>query len=413
MSPRFATVTAVLAASCLLAADCPAGPPIYVLTELPTPAGTFSEAFGISESGKVAGYAGGPVIWDAGGIAGLGMPAQEGLALKVRAVNDAGQAAVVGEANPQAYQSFLWAGGAWTPIGSLPGLPDSIVEDIDSTGRIVGRSLLLGPGAPDRAFLWDDGVFTELGTLGGFSAASGLNEVGQVAGTTAANLPGGDVQLRGFLWDAGRMTGLEPLAGDVATQAFDVNDAGDVVGSSFNYTVQFLTTDQATLWRDGGVVDLGVVPAAAGAGCGGGSFWTKSIARAINNHGQVVGEAMCVTSGAPKAAFVRAGGVTYNLNDLVQPGTGLDLRSARDINDAGQIVGYAINQSSQLRAFLLTPVATCDADLDGDDVVGVSDFLALLALWGPCSGCAADLDGDGGVGVTDMLALLAAWGPCP
>jgi hypothetical protein len=55
----------------------------------------------------------------------------------------------------------------------------------------------------------------------------------------------------------------------------------------------------------------------------------------------------------------------------------------------------------------------CPSDLDGDGEVGITDFLALLAAWGPCPGCDADLDGDGEVGVTDFLALLAAWGPCP
>ena len=98
------------------------------------------------------------------------------------------------------------------------------------------------------------------------------------------------------------MSALEPLLGDVATQAFDVNDAGEAVGSSWNFTLQFFTTDQATLWRDGGeeIVDLGVVPAAPGS-CGPNPYWHKSIARAINDHGRIVGEAMCVTSGAPKA----------------------------------------------------------------------------------------------------------------
>jgi hypothetical protein len=57
--------------------------------------------------------------------------------------------------------------------------------------------------------------------------------------------------------------------------------------------------------------------------------------------------------------------------------------------------------------------SSCPADLDGDDEVGITDFLALLAAWGPCPGCDADLDGDGEVSVTDFLALLAAWGPCP
>ncbi len=56
--------------------------------------------------------------------------------------------------------------------------------------------------------------------------------------------------------------------------------------------------------------------------------------------------------------------------------------------------------------------AVCLADLDGDGEVGITDFLALLAAWGPNPGHPADLDGDGIVGITDFLALLAAWGPC-
>lgn len=51
------------------------------------------------------------------------------------------------------------------------------------------------------------------------------------------------------------------------------------------------------------------------------------------------------------------------------------------------------------------------ADLDGDNEVGVTDLLQVLAEWGTDPGGPPDLDGDGTVGVTDLLALLAAWGP--
>jgi hypothetical protein len=65
----------------------------------------------------------------------------------------------------------------------------------------------------------------------------------------------------------------------------------------------------------------------------------------------------------------------------------------------------------------VTPPPSCPADIDGDGQVGVTDFLALLAAFGPCPAppdpCPADIDGDGQVGVTDFLALLAAFGPCP
>ncbi len=55
----------------------------------------------------------------------------------------------------------------------------------------------------------------------------------------------------------------------------------------------------------------------------------------------------------------------------------------------------------------------CPADIDGDGAVGIVDFLALLAAWGPNAGHPADLNGDGLVGIVDFLGLLAAWGPCP
>jgi hypothetical protein len=51
-------------------------------------------------------------------------------------------------------------------------------------------------------------------------------------------------------------------------------------------------------------------------------------------------------------------------------------------------------------------------DIDGDGVVGVNDFLLLLAAWGPCVDecCLADLDRDGTVAVNDFLLLLGNWG---
>jgi len=52
-------------------------------------------------------------------------------------------------------------------------------------------------------------------------------------------------------------------------------------------------------------------------------------------------------------------------------------------------------------------------DLDGDGSVGITDFLLLLADWGPCPDppepCPADLDRNGIVGVTDFLILLSHW----
>jgi len=56
---------------------------------------------------------------------------------------------------------------------------------------------------------------------------------------------------------------------------------------------------------------------------------------------------------------------------------------------------------------------SCDADLDGDGNVGVSDLLQVIDAWGTCGfSCPEDLDGDGFVGVTDLLFMIDAWGDC-
>ena len=53
----------------------------------------------------------------------------------------------------------------------------------------------------------------------------------------------------------------------------------------------------------------------------------------------------------------------------------------------------------------------CPADIDGDGLVNITDFLALLAAWGQ-SGVPEDINGDGIVNIGDLLMLLVAWGPC-
>ncbi len=60
------------------------------------------------------------------------------------------------------------------------------------------------------------------------------------------------------------------------------------------------------------------------------------------------------------------------------------------------------------------PPPSLPGDIDGDGTVGIIDFLALLAAWGPCPPpcpprCPADLDADCSVSITDMLTLLANW----
>jgi predicted outer membrane repeat protein len=50
-------------------------------------------------------------------------------------------------------------------------------------------------------------------------------------------------------------------------------------------------------------------------------------------------------------------------------------------------------------------------DIDADGVVGILDFLELLAAWGDCPEpcCPADLDPDGEIDIGDFLVLIAGW----
>lgn len=51
---------------------------------------------------------------------------------------------------------------------------------------------------------------------------------------------------------------------------------------------------------------------------------------------------------------------------------------------------------------------------DADGTVGIIDFLTLLGQWGSGAGSSCDLGlGAPGVGIDEFLAQLANWGPCP
>ncbi len=63
--------------------------------------------------------------------------------------------------------------------------------------------------------------------------------------------------------------------------------------------------------------------------------------------------------------------------------------------------------------FSFSVMTALPSDLDGDGIVGMVDFLALLEAWGSCSDCGncpGDFDGDCSVGILDLLILLGNWG---
>jgi hypothetical protein len=84
-------------------------------------------------------------------------------------------------------------------------------------------------------------------------------------------------------------------------------------------------------------------------------------------------------------------------------------------NDASGCVTYEpqVNSPTNFQnesGSIVVPCTAADLDLSGG--VEIGDLLELLANWGPCVGCDADLTGDDEVGIEDLLDLLASWGPC-
>ena len=158
------------------------------------------------------------------------------------------------------------------------------------------------------------------------SSASGINDAGQVVGTSYSS----DGRPRAFLWSDGVMIDLGALPGHIQAGANDINDRGQVVGRS----VDADWTPHAFLWSDGVMTDLG-------------ANWTT---HGINDAGQVVGTRM--TGEMAVAAVLWEDGTLIDLNDLLPPDSGWELLEARKISDNGAIVGWGLH-NGEMHAFYL------------------------------------------------------------
>ena len=162
------------------------------------------------------------------------------------ATNDRGEVVGISGDCDQAVGRFsarhavLWSkNGKVTEIPNLGGVTWHTPMDINEAGDVVGFSNPPGPGDPEgefiaHAFLWKRGSpkSVDLGTLSGdaFSEAFAINERGQVVGVSF----GGSSGSRAFIWEDGVMTDLNELVSpatlDVVLSAQDINDEGRITG---------------------------------------------------------------------------------------------------------------------------------------------------------------------------------------
>jgi probable HAF family extracellular repeat protein len=377
-----------IVASSLLAALAMAQPPHYTVTDLGTFGGSFGAAYGINSEGRVAGSANLPDGTSRAFLTGIGgtkfdLGTLGGPNSNEGGLNASDQLAIFADTSKK------------DPLGE------------DFCG--FGTNLIC------LAAIWN-GTMTPLPTLGGNNGqALAINNQGQVAGTaenstkdsTCASLtPNQALDFEAVLWGpTGQIQELPPLSGDTVGFALDLNNNGQVVGSSGTcantIVVGLQNGPHAVLWDNGlpinlgslggtmaavaaAINDLGEVTGAADLateipGFPGvqahGFLWTRaagmqdmgtvgtdfsSLPTGINNSGQVVG-ASCDDMGNCRA-FLWQNKVMTDLNTLIPANSPLYLAFPFVINDGGEIAGMAIETSTgDAHAFLATPVQAATA----------------------------------------------------
>jgi probable HAF family extracellular repeat protein len=303
----------------------------YIVTDLGVmPGGGYSIAFGLNNSGVIAGASEGSgyqaVRWVNGSLEALGTLDGFGSS-EAYDVNEAGQ--VVGWSRTTTGTApFLWTSGhGMQSLGHLPGGLYGTAFGINVHGTVVGEST---SSIGDYAFKWTSAAGMEsLGTLpgGSGSIAYDINDNDQIVGT--ATTPNG---IRGFFWSAvtGMVDiGLLPEANE--TYATALNQFGETAGDSGT---------RGYHWSpDSGIAEMD--PSSGGG----------TTPYGINDAGMIVGK-------SNGQAFVwNSAGHIENLNNLLDQSAGLSLIEARGINEGGQIVGRGlVIGTSETHAFLATPV---------------------------------------------------------
>lgn len=316
----------------------------YQIHVLDVPQGrAYSAAYGINDQRTVAGVS--AINYDARNNAGIvywdttGTPHSTGFPLgsSFGGLNNLG--AIVGG-------HYVYSNGSLT---TLPKLNDTYgsnnLTDINDVGTVVGSSLYDYVTGDSHAVYWDSIGIHDLGTLDGHtsSVAHGINDQGQVVGSSWSEV--GSLPQRAVVWEDGNETKLDPLSGYDYSSAFKINNFGMVVGSSSRWDTYYSSgvefsylREEAALWGNGAVIDIAVEG-------------MNTFASDINDLGQVVGYAYSYPYASVFNAFMWQGGEITWLDGIDGAAT-----MAYGINSSGWIAGQAYGSDNNWHAVVWEPV---------------------------------------------------------
>ncbi len=162
---------------------------------------------------------------------------------KSRAVDVSNGERIIGTSDTANGEShaFMWYRGTMTDLGTLGG-PSSAANEINDHKVIVGTST--NANGQSRAVIWKNGQIIDLNVAAPNSYGYGINNHEQIVGTMVLT----DGIPRAFLWEDGITTDLSTST-DTYTYAHDINDAGIIVGSTYDSEAR-----KATVWRSGTVM---------------------------------------------------------------------------------------------------------------------------------------------------------------
>jgi probable HAF family extracellular repeat protein len=151
---------------------------------------------------------------------------------------------------------------------------------------------------------------------------------------------------------------------------------------------------RAFLYDDGAMIDLGTL-----------RDLPDCRAWDINEAGQIVGSCDCDSCGISAQAFLWEDGAMTVLAEHISPEFFVhSVNPAWAINAVGQMLVGSVGDHDAV----LTPIPPAATDINGDCRTDVDDLLILIYEWA-ANGSQADIDGDGDVDVDDLLQILMNW----